>query len=225
MTETNDLQINRNYMGKFELAGDSITYSPEGRFIIWKSIDDLTVADLFHTKTKSIYFDFSTATFEGSPLKTNNKRISVKSTFAFDLNTVLLLFTLHDSKYLGYGEVDLKCLKVFIKQTVKITFHFRLDYSKCFPLSYPPNLYDGVILKVYDFLREGENFTVKMGTNEDLQVSQLNVPMGMTHVGCFDGVLYGLVYNDTARRINQRQQIDLVKFSLSSGTNQQSTGI
>ncbi|KAI6221136.1 hypothetical protein M3Y95_01008900 [Aphelenchoides besseyi] len=57
-----------------------------------------------------------------------------------------------------------------------------------------------------------------MGTNDNIQVSQLNVPMKMRAVGCFDDVLYGLVYNQTARQINRRQQIDLVKFSISSGT-------
>ncbi|KAI6221196.1 hypothetical protein M3Y95_01015000 [Aphelenchoides besseyi] len=161
------------------------------------------------------------ATVGETPLKTNGEDVSFKSTWAFDLNAILLLFTVNDHTYVGLGEVDLNRSRMFIKQTVPLTVNFRHNHSNWFPLSHPPNLYDGVILTVYDSSDNYAFFTVKMGTNNDVEVSQLNVPMRTRAVGCLDGILYGLVYNDTARQINHRQQIDLVKYSISSGTHVQ----
>ncbi|KAI6212100.1 hypothetical protein M3Y96_00504800 [Aphelenchoides besseyi] len=221
MTETNAPPVNRNCMGRFRLLGHPLTYSFEGRFLICNSGGGFTVVDLFHTKTKKLIFKFSTATIGGVPLKTNDKITGVESAFAFDLNTMLILLTLRDSAYLAIGEVDFKRSNVFVKQTTKLTLSFQLDGARWLPLSYPPNLYEGVILNVYNHRDDSEFFTVKMETNNELQVSHLKVPRSMTGVECSGSVLYGLVYNETVYNetvYNGRKQIDLVKFSIESGT-------
>ncbi|KAI6237002.1 hypothetical protein M3Y95_00219100 [Aphelenchoides besseyi] len=202
-----------NFVGRFDLTC-GFDYSFDGRYLISYTKRDLSLIDLFHNKKIELRFDIPSANSVGLPLSAN-EYYYIRTLYALDSNTVLILFEIHCVQYLAIGELDFgRSLVVFKHPAVSIDYYF--SYKRWFPLSNPPNLHDGVILKLSDSIREA-HFVIKMGPDNQLGVSQLHVPLKMELFACFDGFLYGLVESHIENNNYGNRPIELVKFSISSG--------
>ncbi|KAI6222522.1 hypothetical protein M3Y95_00902400 [Aphelenchoides besseyi] len=211
----------RQFMGKIPLAMNDVHDSFDGRYLIGFSYFTITIVELFHSKLRNLFLDFSTATIEGIPLKTDKEytEYKVKSVLLLDLSTILIVFHHFDSHtlYLGVGEINFEGLVVTVKKTVPISFDYYNMRYRWFLQSRQSNLSENVILLVKDEDYNRKYFTIKMEDGDQLRVSPFDVPAEIGVFGCFDGCLYGLAYEFNYPNGIRHQTIDLVKISLSNG--------
>ncbi|KAI6218094.1 hypothetical protein M3Y95_01183700 [Aphelenchoides besseyi] len=182
----NDVPANdRHWMGEFTPAhhyGFQDTIG--GRFVISHTHNDVTIVDLFHSKTTELRLDLSLATENGVPLESCNQ-YKIEGAYALDLSTVIVLlrFSHNASLYLGVARTDLERSLIIVHQTIRLSTD-QFNSPSLFPLSYPPNLHEGLIFwkSSYSSAR-GDYFLVKMDTDNQLQASRINVPVKMKPFG------------------------------------------
>ncbi|KAI6229636.1 hypothetical protein M3Y95_00551700 [Aphelenchoides besseyi] len=135
------------------------------------------------------------------------------------MDTALLTFGSDNSNdfYIGVGNFDFERSLFVVKQTTFVPYSERIRCT-WYPQSHPPELCKGFVLKgAYSFPRRLVYFVIEMGSDNQLTVSPLEVPSGMSVFGCFDGHLYGLSYEETTNDNDVNRPIDLIDFQLPNG--------
>ncbi|KAI6229651.1 hypothetical protein M3Y95_00553300 [Aphelenchoides besseyi] len=218
MATNTTTKYNSQMMGRFPVFNSGFQYLINGRYlVVSKFYVECTFVDLFHSKTQTLRFDFSSATIGGAPLTA--KDYLIDSLFQLDMDTALLVFGSGDSTdfYIGVGNFDFERSLFVVKQTTLISTFGRL-HCTWYPQSHPPALSKGFVLRgTYSFSRRLDHFVIEMRSDNQLTVSPLEVPSGMSVFGCFDGHLYGLSYDETTNNNDVNRPIDLIDFRLPNG--------
>ncbi|KAI6222787.1 hypothetical protein M3Y95_00930700 [Aphelenchoides besseyi] len=217
MASNENAKYKSKYMGRWKVTHSGNQYVFDDRFLITQqTFCKCTIVDLFHPKQKFFRFDFSSCEIEGSPSTTNE--YLVRSVFAMNLGTALVLFQLSDSSslYVGIGNIDLERSLVVVNQSTFVsTFDDTFSHA-WLPLSNPPTVCKGVVLGITTYfpLRFGY-FLVKM--ENQLTVSEVLLPLNTGFVAGFDGHLYALAYDEASNNNNANRPIDLIEIDLLKG--------
>ncbi|KAI6207003.1 hypothetical protein M3Y94_00979900 [Aphelenchoides besseyi] len=203
MDENNVERSGHEFLGKFSPWNfGSSDHVVDGRFLSLHHVHNIIIFDLFHHKTKEFCCDFSSASIDGSPVEVGESEI--RNIFALSTDTILISFYNYSdgTDYLAVGLIDYERSLVVVKQMAKIPRQRWHLGNHWLPLSYPPNLYEGLIFKSYAYEPSFTYLMVKMNVDNQLQVSSLNVPSKLNVFGCFDGYLYAL---DFGQKSNTRR--------------------
>lgn len=122
---------------------------------------------------RRLNFDFSLATIDGKPLK---DLFDLLNYCAFDLETSLVLFKkCFSDYYVGTGVKNFEQSTAVIGRSIRILNGFDgFDRARFCPKSFPANLEDDLLLKIYtDF--ERILFNVKADGQKQLQATQLDM--------------------------------------------------
>ncbi|KAI6180269.1 hypothetical protein M3Y98_00701800 [Aphelenchoides besseyi] len=201
---------NHCFMGKLLSSELSSPFSVvDGRFLLSLSWSDnvFRITDLFYSREKKLTFVFTTATIDGQRLESDGGHFVVYDFYALDLRTMIVCFTNRNSlsQYVGVATVDFERSCAVIEQTFSLGI-VSVYHTKWFPKSRPANTSDGLILMCHCGYGIGY-FEIKLGTENQLVKTKLDLPLNMTIFGYFDGCLYGLL------RIRVPPSIAMVKYS------------
>ncbi|KAI6204192.1 hypothetical protein M3Y94_00644100 [Aphelenchoides besseyi] len=203
------------FITEFAYSAFTSVFSLDGRYLIQWNSRQLQMTDMLYSQETCLNFDFSTATIAGEPLRADFKTYEF---FAFDLESTTVFF--HDTSsprryYIGIAKMDLKHSKVFIGQSILLPM-VSVYCAYWFPMSFPPNLNDGLILK-FDKFGDYEYFHVNADSEDQLQATKLNCP-SEKFVGAIDGnSIYGFKSIWTDDEDFSVTSIELVKYSIVSG--------
>ncbi|KAI6178844.1 hypothetical protein M3Y98_00545600 [Aphelenchoides besseyi] len=200
-----------NVMGRFKVFRTYSNYSFDGRYLISHTASDLILTDLFHQKKMELRIDLSSANSVGLPLG-DSEFYWIRTLYALDTHTMLILFGSQTSQYLAFGVIDFERSSVVIDQIVVLHVEHGFGFKRWLPLTSTPNLHEGLILKLFNDSEESY-FMVKMESGNQLRASSIHVPFAMKTFACCDGFLYGLVENND----DDNRPIELVRFSLHNG--------
>ncbi|KAI6231063.1 hypothetical protein M3Y95_00341800 [Aphelenchoides besseyi] len=201
---------NHNFMGKLLSSELSSSFSVvDGRFLFSLTWSDnvFRITDLFYSREKRFTFVFTSATIYGERLESDGARFVAYCLYALDLRTLMVCFTDRNnlSQYAGVATVDFERSCAVIEQIVSLGIVFVND-AKWFPKSQPANLSDGLI-SMFHLSHGIRYFEIKMGIDNRLVKTELDLPLNMTTFGYFDGCLHGLL------RIRVPPSIAVVKYS------------
>ncbi|KAI6211153.1 hypothetical protein M3Y96_00403600 [Aphelenchoides besseyi] len=126
-------------------------YSIDGRFLIATRSSSIIIRDLFHSKKRELHVDITSAEIENYVFG-RKAPVQIKNVFALDLSTVLLMFCCngYQAVRLGVGNIDFEGSSISVKQAVSVSTDFwTKGCSWMSSKSYPPNLYDGLVLQMF----------------------------------------------------------------------------
>ncbi|KAI6210427.1 hypothetical protein M3Y96_00326900 [Aphelenchoides besseyi] len=209
---TDDMEV---FLQEFVYSAFTSVFSLNGRYQVHWTSRKIHITDMLYSRETCLNFDFSSATIAGEPLQAELKAYEF---FAFDFKSTTVLF--HDNSsppryYIGIGKMDLKRLKVSVEQSIALPMLFTYC-AYWFPVSFPPNLNDGLILK-FDIFGEFNYFHVKVDSQNQLQATKLDCP-SEKFVGTIDSKwIYGFKSIWTDDEDLSVGSIELVKYSIVSG--------
>ncbi|KAI6231219.1 hypothetical protein M3Y95_00358200 [Aphelenchoides besseyi] len=188
-----------NCVGEIESSLELSPHTIDGRFLFSSTNHELQIIDIFHSKRRCFKYQYSTnVVVDGHPQNLTDE-LEVLDFYIISTATIIMAIGSYTWSiqsrpvFLGVGQIDYESSVVLVKHVLTIDIH--ITYGSWLPLTFPPNLNDGVLCRAcvsphnqitYILLRFGDDGKLRRTDFVDMS-ADTNV------FACIDGYFYGLM--------------------------------